>query len=147
MPRSIAHWFSQEQSPSQRLMFLGPLLLLALFFLLPPPAGSGKTVAGLPSLCLFYNVTGLPCPGCGITRSLVCCAHGRFGQAFDFHPLGLLVFTGLLGITLIGAVSAIRPGRQIVLPRRWVTGAAWAGLVLLGITWVGRLSGVFPFPP
>ncbi len=147
MPRANARWSKGERPSSLRLTFLGPPLLLALFFLLPPPAGGGESIAGLPSLCLFYNLTGLPCPGCGITRSLTCCAHGLFGQAFRFHPMGPLVFAGLIGMTLAGAVSAARPGLHITLPPRWLNSIAWAGLLLLGIIWTGRISGVVPAPP
>ncbi len=44
----------------------------------------------LPEVCTFHNLTGLPCPGCGLTRSLVAAAHGRFKTSFAFHRLGIL---------------------------------------------------------
>src|SRR5688500_14551450 len=91
------------------LSVLAPLLLLLLFFLLPPPRGSGVSIAGIPSLCFFHNVTGLPCPGCGITRALVCCAHGQWSAAFTFHPLGPPVFLTLVGFTLLRLWGAFRP--------------------------------------
>ncbi len=149
MPLNIARWFSREGSRSQRLTALGPLLLLAFLYLVPPPQGSGKSLVGLPSLCLFQNVSGLPCPGCGITRSLVCCAHGLFGQAIRFHPLGPPVFASLVGMALTGLLFAARPKFVVRLPQqqRWANGAAWVSLVLLGIIWVARLSGALPAPP
>ena len=147
MPRATARSFNRENTLSQRLTLIGPPLLLVVLLLVPPPEGSGASLAGLPSLCLFHNATGLPCPGCGITRSLVCCAHGLFAQGFGFHPLGPVVFAGLAGMTLTSLISIARPGYRLPLPPRWVTGAAWVSLVLLGIIWVGRLSGVFPSPP
>ena len=147
MPHSIARWFSPHYTLSQRLVVAGPPVLLAAFFLLPPPEGNGTSLAGLPSLCTFHNVTGLPCPGCGITRSLVCCAHGLIGQAFRFHPLGPLVFLVLIGMTLMSVVSAARPGIRLILPPQWINGAAWTGIAALGIIWAGRLSGVLPAPP
>ena len=39
-----------------------------------------ESVESLPTACAFRRVTGLPCPGCGLTRSWVLTAHGRFGQ-------------------------------------------------------------------
>ena len=45
---------------------------------------------GLP-LCLFKVVTGYPCAGCGLTRSVIAAAHGRFGESFRWHPMGLLL--------------------------------------------------------
>jgi hypothetical protein len=69
-------------------------LLSAVFaasLLLPLPASTGK-IAHLPSVCLFYNLTGLPCPGCGLTRSFVCLGHGHWRESLHWHPLGPLFF-------------------------------------------------------
>lgn len=43
-------------------------------------------------LCLFRKLTGLPCPGCGMTRSFCALAKGHWQQALQFHPLGPLAF-------------------------------------------------------
>ena len=37
--------------------------------------------------CVFYKVTGIPCPGCGSTRAYLAAAGLRFGEAFKMHPL------------------------------------------------------------
>ena len=39
------------------------------------------------SICLFYNIFGLPCPSCGMTRSYLHLFHLDFKGAFHFHPL------------------------------------------------------------
>jgi len=44
----------------------------------------------LPNTCVFRATTGLPCPGCGLTRSIVAAAHGRLAASFFHHRLGLL---------------------------------------------------------
>ena len=46
----------------------------------------------LPSVCQFRNVTGLDCPGCGLTRAFVSIAHGRIAEAFSYNGASLLVF-------------------------------------------------------
>lgn len=43
------------------------------------------------SICLFYNATGVPCPGCGMTRSYIHLFKGHIAEAFRFHPLFPLV--------------------------------------------------------
>lgn len=40
---------------------------------------------GIP--CLFYQITGLKCPGCGITRLIFSLIKLNFKQAFFYNPL------------------------------------------------------------
>jgi len=60
---------------------------------LSPPQGLGV------ALCSFHNATGLPCPGCGVMRSLSCGIRGMLLESWHYHPLGLLVL-GLFVITV-----------------------------------------------
>lgn len=41
------------------------------------------------AFCPMVIVTGLPCPGCGMTRALFYLATGRFGQSIQMHPMGV----------------------------------------------------------
>ncbi len=52
-------------------------------------------------LCPFLKLTGIPCPFCGLTRSLFSLLSGDPLQAFWYHPLGPLLWGGVLagGIT------------------------------------------------
>ncbi len=43
------------------------------------------------SLCPFKMLTGLPCPGCGITKSMVYCYGGDWQKSLHYHLLGPLV--------------------------------------------------------
>jgi hypothetical protein len=43
------------------------------------------------SLCPFKMITGFPCPGCGITKSLVYFYEGDFYKSVSYHILGPLV--------------------------------------------------------
>src|SRR5215467_11057825 len=58
-----------------------------------PPHGFGFTV------CWIKSATGLPCPGCGLTRSLSCALRGMPVESWQYHPFGLLI----LGLFLCGA--------------------------------------------
>src|SRR4051812_15920738 len=41
------------------------------------------------TVCLFKNITGMPCPSCGITRSVMLLFQGKIFQAILINPLGL----------------------------------------------------------
>ena len=43
------------------------------------------------SLCPFKMLTGFPCPGCGITKSLVSFYEGNWYQSLSYHILGPFV--------------------------------------------------------
>ena len=42
-------------------------------------------------LCIFRRLTGFPCPGCGMTRAVLCVLRGDFSGAFNYHPLWVLL--------------------------------------------------------
>ncbi len=70
-------------------------LLLAAVTLTPPdPVTHNVTLRNqhLPSLCTFKNLTGLPCPGCGLVRSVTALVHGDVAGSFVHHRLGWLIF-------------------------------------------------------
>jgi hypothetical protein len=48
-----------------------------------PPHGLGVPV------CVLEAASGLPCPGCGLTRSLSCAMRGMFHASWDYHPFGI----------------------------------------------------------
>jgi hypothetical protein len=66
-----------------------------------PPHGTGFSV------CWFKNCTGLPCPGCGLTRSLSCGLHGMFLESLHYHPMGLLILFLLITIALVSLLPVI----------------------------------------
>jgi hypothetical protein len=50
------------------------------------------------SICLFKNLTGYECWGCGMTRAVVSVLHFRFNEAFLFNKSVILVFPLLIFI-------------------------------------------------
>ena len=93
-------------------------------------AGSGAP--GIP--CLFKSLTHLPCPGCGITRSLQAMWAGDPVRSLRYHLLGPAVFIGCL-VVLCAAVR----GRSLWLPIR-----AWLGiLAALLLAYFLKLADLF----
>ena len=52
---------------------------------------------GLP--CPFHDYLGIPCPGCGLTRSLLALAHGNLLDSLAWHPYGILLAASLAAAT------------------------------------------------
>src|SRR5262245_24149805 len=59
--------------------------LALLLAAISPPTGSGFLI------CWFKDATGLPCPGCGLTRSLSCGLRGMLVESWHYHPMGLFL--------------------------------------------------------
>jgi len=96
------------------LLFLAGVLALAAT---PADAGSHRlSLTQLVPLCLFKQLTGLPCPGCGMTRSLIHLAHGDVCVALALNPVGLLLFPALAAL----ALAALVPLRLREPAARWI---------------------------
>jgi hypothetical protein len=89
------------QSPSAKGEWLSHLVVLIACFLILAAAlifkvnGAGASHVRLfgitvPNICTFNRVTGLPCPGCGLFRSMISVMHGDVASSFSYHRLGLL---------------------------------------------------------
>jgi len=82
---------------------------------------------GVP-MCAFNILTGAPCPGCGLTRSVTHAAHGSWIDAWYYHPFGITIF-----------VAAAVLGLGLLLPRslhaRFVTRMAPAERPLRVLAW------------
>ncbi len=107
-----------------------------------PEVRRGETVltlAGLtlPPTCWFRAVTGIPCAGCGLTRSVVLLLHGRPGESRTQHPFGTVALAlGLLALPP-RAASALGHGRRWVARYDRVWGVALATSLVLLLAWWG----------
>jgi len=104
-------------------------------------------IAGMPSLCLFHLLTGHPCPGCGFTRSVVCCAHFRWSDAVLYHPLGPLLYLILVIWSVVGLARIARRATTPIVNGWVVRLAPGIALCLLMGIWFARLLNVLPSPP
>jgi len=43
------------------------------------------------NVCIFKNITGIPCPSCGTTRSVLAILKGNVIDSIDQNPLGLVM--------------------------------------------------------
>ncbi len=94
--------------------------------------------------CTFHRLTGLHCPGCGMTRATFAALHGRFGLAFRANPVGMV----LLPLVIIGlGLEVLGWARAKPLPWRLSLGA-YGGWVVAGtvvVFWLLRNLPWWPF--
>lgn len=97
---------------------LSALFLVSAFF--KPSTGEYFTICG------FKNLTGLPCPGCGLTHSFCALTQGDIGGAFGFNLLGPLLYLALI-ILWIRSICVLLDRTELV--RRYDEFAARFSLV------------------
>lgn len=110
-----------------------------------------------PSFCPFKVVTGLPCPGCGLTRATVALLHGDLATSFHFHPLAGPMVAAMLAVAVLDgwlwwrSVRSGRPGGSHVslMERVMRTPTPWVAIAALALVWLVRLplyvAGVWTF--
>jgi len=66
---------------------------LGLAFTMGISPDNGLELGGKPlgNVCIFRQCFGISCPFCGVSRSMVALAHGRFIASLSFHPMGPLI--------------------------------------------------------
>ncbi|MBR2460441.1 MAG: DUF2752 domain-containing protein [Clostridia bacterium] len=53
-------------------------------------------------LCLLLGTTGIPCPGCGLTRATLSALRGDIATAFAYHPLFFAPYV-MIGMWLVSS--------------------------------------------
>src|SRR5262245_15386876 len=120
---------------------LSVVFLISLFY---SPSDTGYI-----SIWMFKNLTGLPCPACGLTHSFCALAKGRLTDAFGYNALGPVIF--LLAVSfwlrsvavLLGKTAPVltldRLARRVMLARLLLIG--------LGVYGLGRIVYIVTFEP
>jgi hypothetical protein len=105
------------------------------------------TQLGLPP-CGLLQMTGMPCPTCGMTTAFAHMARGQVVSAVRVQACGAALFVLTATAALVGAVQAVR-GRDILGRLRWRMWWLWALLAAATAGWaikmgLGISSGQLP---
>jgi hypothetical protein len=130
-------------SPAMRRFAL--LVLVASVFM--PVTGLGV------DLCPLHHVTGLPCPGCGMSRAIAAVSQGQLGTALGLNPFVVFVWPMVVGLALLAfapssvvtRVEAAAARRDVPLTRAYrVVLAAFLGFGALRFVVMLALGVHFP---
>jgi hypothetical protein len=90
--------------------------------------------------CLFYTLTGHPCPFCGGTRAYAAMWHFDLGSAAHFYPLAPLLFPATVAVAGYAAWSLLSARGLHLKAPTWLywTGAS-GGLLALAMSWTLKL--------
>lgn len=127
----------QAAAPAIRLESRHVVALVALACMGVAAVASFTSIPLLP--CLFRMLTHIPCPGCGMTRSIAALVRGDVALSFRYHPLGpplLLAALACLAMPFLPAdrvreLSSRAPRQQTI---------AWTAFVLLVGVWLVRIA-------
>lgn len=89
--------------------------------------------------CPYLTLTGLACPGCGLTRAVHFLLHGDVSLAFAYNPWAFVGAPAMAAFVLLPSVA------DEVRTLRVRTGISW---IMLGVTvafWIWRNTATYPF--
>ena len=81
--------------------------VIAALAVLHPAHGTGL------NLCLWHSMTEMPCPGCGMSRSVSCAVRGQFAESIAYHPFGIVLLV-LFATAMLVAAMPPAPKRRIL---------------------------------
>ena len=82
---------------------------------------------GIP--CVFYEVTGWQCPGCGVSRMCLSLLRLDFHGAFEANPVLLLLLPLLIAVAVDSIVRYVRTGS--LRTKGWSAISVWIAVVIL----------------
>ena len=117
------------------LMLTGALGLYIGLFLLGQP----------PWVCPFFQLTGIPCPGCGLTRACLLLLKGDLRGSMKFHAFAP-IFLVLISILIIGTLLPRSVSEPLIRKAETLERQSGLTIIILGgliLYWLARLL-LFP---
>lgn len=92
--------------------------------------------------CSFREWFGIPCPNCGMTRSVLLSLHGQITDAVSLNPAGPLLVLGILlfsaSMFFLMAYERRHAGSSLARVRSAITRGSLAYAALMLAVWMGH---------
>lgn len=138
-PRVDAHRLRQRH---KSVLLLSAVVVSAAFVLQTVPEGRvavwGLESHPLPHTCLVRVLLGARCPSCGLTRSFVHLAHGRWAESVAVHPVGWLLAVAVV-LQFPYRLAALFGANPLPLGRTVPLLFGWSLLAVVFVTWLVEL--------
>lgn len=108
----------------------------------------GLSYAGLPSWsCPILAATGIPCPGCGITKATMQLLHGDIVQSLQTHAFAPILLLALVIMSIAFVLPEKFRRALFSFIRNLETKSGLTSYLLLALLlyWSIRLMGILPF--
>jgi hypothetical protein len=135
-PWLTKHW-SGSFAISRNINVLASCSLITLILM----SGLGSRLTAIPHFCLLQRLLGIPCPGCGISRSLLAAAHFDFSAAWNFNPAGIPIWFFLIFEIAARTLIVCRDDLAVDFQRTFA-GFEKVLIVSLWLVWFWRLAFV-----
>jgi SNF family Na+-dependent transporter len=118
------------------IIFLTVIFLISFIFPLD------KKITGINFIfkCYFKEITGLPCPLCGMTRAFVSAANLDFGYAALINPGGLFLFIYLCTYLLCGWAYLIFNKKNKYIKKFIEYNSFKLIIIVISLSWLLNLS-------
>ncbi len=126
------------------LIVIGGATLIVIAALADPVSYNSETVSffgwTVPASCAFKKATGVPCSGCGLTRSWISFVHGNLALSFYFNPTGPLLLFYLIIQMVRHSILIFRNGKKFAPTFERMLDLAFLPILGLHIfAWIARV--------
>lgn len=150
MPEQQKSKLYTKSSGEEKNGFLAVFLVIAVIFALLYLLARDYIHLGSFGGCAFERNYGLPCPSCGMTRSVTAFMQGKIIKSFLLQPAAAAGCVVLILTAFFSLLSALLGVNFWFLPpvRMWRTGSIlFAGAVILAAGWAVTLARAFAQMP
>jgi len=94
------------------------------------------------TVCIFKNLTGIPCPACGSTRSTLQLLHGHFINSILINPFGILTNLLIIGSVFWMIIDIIKNKETffLFLKKDWDSRVKYLILIIVLINWIWNIK-------